>query len=442
MVETKRRDSTVAHMARALRHRNYRLFFAGQSISLIGTWLTRVAMSWLTYKLTHSAVMLGIVGFAAQLPTFLLAPIAGVLIDRWSRHRVLLVTQVLAMVQSALLAVFALTETVTVWHLLVLGAFQGFINAFDTPARQAFVVEMVDTREDLPNAIALNSSMVNSARLIGPSLAGVLLSTVGEGVCFVIDAASYAAVIASLLAMRVVSTPRRAGAIDVLGELRDGLAYVNRVMPIRMILTQLAIVSFTGVPYMVLLPIFASEVLHGGPHTLGMLTAASGVGALSGVLWLASRRGVLGLGRVIVIAGTIFGAGLIAFGLSRTLYFSIPMMIVTGMGMMVQMAASNTLLQTIVDDDKRGRVMSFYTMAFFGMMPLGSLVGGLLGARIGAPATVVGGGVITLIAVASFARKLPELRRETRPIYVKRGILPEIAVGVATASDAMNAPED
>ncbi len=436
-----RPDSTLAMMGRALRHRNYRLFFVGQGTSLIGTWLTRVATSWLVYRLTHSAFLLGVVGFTSQIPTFLVAPIAGVLVDRWNRHRVLLASQVFAMAQSALLAFFALTRTITVWHILVLGVFQGFINAFDTPARQSFVVEMVDSRDDLPNAIALNSSMVNGARLLGPSIAGVLIAAVGEGWCFAVDAVSYLAVIASLLAMRLSARPRPARNVHVLVELRDGFRYVLSVVPIRSILLLLSVVSFTGVPYMVLLPIFAAQVLRGGPNTLGLLTACSGIGAVAGALWLASRRGVLGLGRVICVAGSLFGAGLVAFGLSRSPWLSMSLMVVTGGGMMVQMAASNTLLQTLVEDDKRGRVMSFYTMAFFGMVPLGSLAAGLLGDRIGAPATVAWGGAATLFAVLLFARKLPVLRRLARPIFVRRGILPEIAEGIGQATEMQRPPE-
>jgi len=402
------RDSSIlANMSRALRHRNYRLFFAGQGTSLIGTWLTRVATSWLVYRLTHSAFLLGVVGFASQMPTFLLAPIAGVLVDRWSRHRVLVATQVLAMLQSALLAIFSLTGTITVWHVMALGSFQGLINAFDTPARQSFVVEMVESRDDLPNAIALNSSMVNGARLIGPSIGGVLIAAVGEGWCFAADAASYIAVIASLLAMRITPRPPRKAAAHVLVELRDGLRYIAGVVPIRSILLLLAFVSFTGIPYMVLMPIFAGQILHGGPHTLGLLTACSGAGAVTGVLWLASRRGIMGLQRVICLAGGAFGVGLVAFGFSRSIWLSAPLLLVTGAGMMVQMAASNTLLQTLVEDDKRGRVMSFYTMAFFGMMPLGSLTAGVFGSRIGAPATVAWGGVATIVAVLLYAYKLP-----------------------------------
>jgi MFS family permease len=410
-------------MGRALRHRNYRLFFFGQGTSLIGTWLTRVAQSWLVYRLTGSALLLGIVGFAGQIPTFLLAPLAGVLVDRWDRHRVLVVTQVLATLQSALLAWFALRGTITVWHVLALSAFQGLINAFDTPARQAFVVEMVDRREDLPNAIALNSTMVNGARLLGPSVAGILIAMVGEGWCFFIDALSYVAVIASLVAMRLRPRPEPKPPRRVLVELREGLHYASSFAPIRAILLLLALVSLTGIPYTVLMPIFASQVLKGGPHTLGFLMAATGVGAVIGALWLAARTTVLGLGRTLSVAGALFGAALIAFSFSRAVWLSALLLMLAGGGMMVQMAASNTLIQTMVDEDKRGRVMSFYTMAFFGMMPFGSLAAGWLGARIGAPATVAWGGVATVLAVLVFVRKLPELRRQARPVYERLGIL-------------------
>ncbi len=430
-------------MGRALRHRNYRLFFFGQGTSLIGTWLTRVATAWLVYRLTSSALLLGIVGFAGQMPTFLLAPFAGVLVDRWNRHRVLVVTQALAMVQSALLSYFALRGTITVWHVLGLSAFQGLINAFDTPARQAFVVEMVDDRADLANAIALNSSMVNGARLLGPSVAGVLIAVVGEGWCFFIDAVSYLAVIASLVAMHlrpraVAERPRK----HVFVELREGFRYAWAFGPIRAILMLLAFVSLTGIPYTVLMPIFASEVLHGGPHTLGMLMAATGVGAVAGALWLASRTTVLGLGRTLSVAGALFGAALIGFACCRSLWASTLLLIVAGGGMMVQMAASNTLIQTMVDEDKRGRVMSFYTMAFFGMMPFGSLAAGWLGARIGAPATVAWGGGATLVAVALFVRALPELRRQARPIYERLGILPVIADALNRTAELTSPPEE
>ncbi len=429
-------------MARALRHRNYRLFFFGQGTSLIGTWLSRVAISWLVYRLTGSSVLLGTVGFAGQIPTFLLAPVAGVLVDRWNRHRVLVITQAFALLQSALLAWFALRGTITVWHVLCLAAFQGLINAFDTPARQAFVIEMVDTRDDLPNAIALNSSMVNGARLLGPSVAGVLIAAVGEGWCFFIDAVSYLAVLASLFAMKLRAPTRAARERKhVWLELGEGFRYAWSFPPIRAILLLLALVSFTGVPYVVLMPIFASEVLRGGAHTLGLLMAASGVGAVAGALWLASRPSVLGLGRVVALAGIVFGAALIAFSYSRWVWLSTSLLALAGGGMMVQMAASNTLIQTLVDEDKRGRVMSFYTMAFFGMMPFGSLMAGWLGAAIGVSATVALGGLATVAGTLLFARILPVLRRDVHPIYQRLGILPEIAEGLNQTAQLTRPPE-
>jgi MFS family permease len=418
----------VGFMLRALRHRNYRLFFSGQTVSLVGTWMTRIATSWLVYRLTRSALLLGLVGFAGQIPSFLLAPFAGVLIDRWNRHRLLIATQVLAMLQSAALAVLALTGVINIWHVLGLSLFQGVINAFDMPARQAFVVEMVEDRADLSNAIALNSSMVNAARLLGPSIGGVLIAAVGEGWCFFWDAVSYLAVIASLLLMRLAPRPRRtSGTSQVLPELREGLAYVAGSPPIRSILLLLALVSLVGMPYTVLMPVFASTILHGGPHTLGFLMAATGVGALLGAVFLARRRSVLGLGKVIPLMAALFGAGLIGFSLSRVLWLSLPLLLVTGVGFMVSMAASNTLLQTLVADDKRGRVMSLYTMAIMGMTPFGSLLAGVLASHIGAPHTLLLGGLGCLAAALWFALLLPKLRERVRPIYIEMGILPEEA---------------
>ena len=428
-------------MGRALRHRNYRLFFAGQGISLVGSWMTRVATSWLVYRLTGSALLLGLVAFAGQIPTFLLSPFAGVLIDRWNRHRILVVTQCVAMVQSGLLAAFALTGTITVAHVVILSIAQGLINAFDMPARQSFVVEMVESRDDLPNAIALNSSLVNGARLIGPSMGGVLIAAVGEGWCFAIDAVSYVAVIASLLAMRVTVRPRTAPSGRVLAALREGAAYASSFSPIRSILLLLALISFTGVPYVVLTPVFAAEVLGGGPHTLGLLMASSGIGALGGALWLASRRSVIGLGGALVVTSSLLGVGLIGYALSQWLWLSVLVLFGVGAGMMVSMGASNTIIQTLVDEDKRGRVMGFYAMAFFGMAPFGSLAAGALAERFGAPVTVLASGVATLIGTAVFARKLPELRRLVRPIYQRLGILPEIAEGLHQTT-AMSAPAE
>lgn len=421
---------------RALRSRNYRLFFSGQSVSLIGTWMTRIATSWLVYRLTRSAFLLGIASFAGQVPLFFLTPISGVWVDRWNRHRTLVVTQALSMAQSFALAGLALAGVIKVWHVIALMLFQGVINAFDMPARQAFVVEMVDDRSDLPNAIALNSSMVNAARLIGPAIAGVVIAGVGEGYCFLIDGVSYAAVIASLLAMQIKRTAARPRDKRVFEELAEGWRYVADSVPMRSILLLLAAASLLGMPYTVLMPIFAARVLHGGPHTLGILMAATGVGALVGAVALASRRSVLGLGRVIPISAVLFGGALIGFGLSRALWLSMLLLFVTGFGMMRQMAASNTILQTILQEEKRGRVMAFYSMALAGMTPFGSLLAGAVAAKIGAPSTVIVTGSLLIIAAALFARELPRLREFIRPIYIERGILPEVAAGLQSAAAA------
>jgi MFS family permease len=424
----------LGFMVRALSHRNYRLFFAGQGVSLVGTWITRVATSWLVYRLTGSAAMLGIVGFAGQIPTFLLAPLAGVWVDRWSRHRVLVVTQVLSMLQSLALAWLAFAGTIDVRRILLLGAFQGVINAFDTPARQVFVVEMVDDRADLPNAIALNSSMVNAARLIGPSVAGVLIAATGEGWCFLLDGLSYVAVIASLLMMRLVAAKPRGPEKRVLQELRDGFRYAFGFAPIRSVLLLVTLISIMGMPYTVLMPLIADKVLHGGPHTLGFLMGATGIGALGGAVYLASRRSVLGLGRVISAAAVLFGCGLVAFSFSRTLAVSLLLMVVIGVGFMVQLASSNTIIQTIVREEMRGRVMAFYTMAFMGTAPFGSLLAGGLASRIGAPHTILLGGCACIAGGVAFSRQLPRMRELVLPIYVERGILPEIATGLAEAA--------
>lgn len=427
-------SSRLRYTLRALVHRNYRLFFAGQGVSLVGTWITRVATSWLVYRLTGSAAMLGIVGFAGQIPTFVLAPFAGVWVDRWSRYYVLVGTQVLSMIQSFALAWLALSGRITVTHVLILSAMQGVINAFDTPARQSFVVQMVEDRADLPNAIALNSSMVNGARLVGPSVAGVLIAAVGEGWCFLVDAISYIAVIVSLLMMRIARKRTESSGKHVLAELVEGFRYAFGFPPIRSVLLLLALISLMGMPYTVLMPMMAAGVLHGGPHTLGFLMAATGVGALGGAVYLASRRSVLGLGRVIALAAVLFGCGLIAFSLSRSIALSLALMVVTGSGFMVGLASSNTVLQTLVDERMRGRVMSFYTMAFMGTAPFGSLMAGGLAARLGAPRTILIGGLACILGGAAFASQLSRIRELARPIYVERGIVPEVAGGLPDAA--------
>jgi MFS family permease len=386
--------------------------------------------------------MLGLVSFVGLVPTFLLTPLGGVVADRWNRHRILVCTQVILMMTSLALAYFALRGTIAVPHVIVLSALQGLCNAFDIPARQAFVVDMVEGRADLSSAIAMNSMIFNSARLIGPSIAGVLIAIFGEGLCFLIDGVSFLAVVGALLAMRVALPEPRNVRTHVLHELRVGLAAAFGFAPIRAILLLMALMSLMGMPYVVLTPIFADRVLHGNAMTLGFLMAASGVGALAGALLLAMRESVRGLGRIIAGGAGIFGVGLIVFGISRSLWISLPVLIIAGLAMMMQNAASNTIVQTLVDDDKRGRVMGFFAMAFMGTMPFGSLVAGALARHIGAPATVILGGSVCMLGALWFARMLPRLRVLVRPVYVARGVLPPLPEGVGSTAALLPPAKD
>ena len=408
----------------AFRSRNYRLFFLGQGISLIGSWMTQIATIWLVYHLTNSPLLLGVVGFASQIPSFVLSPFGGVFVDRFSRHRILIGTQILSMIQSLALAVLALSGVIQIWHIIVLSLFQGLITAFDSPARQAFVTEMVEKKEDLANAIAINSTMFNGARLIGPAIGGLLIASVGAAYCFLIDGLSYIAVIAALLAMRIKPKTINITTQNPLQRIKEGFVYAFGFPPIRAILLLLALVSLMGMQYTVLVPIFAEKILHGGPETLGFLMAASGVGALAGGTYLATRKSILGIGKLIALAPGILGTGLIALSLSRVLPLSLLMMLLVGFGTIIQIAGSNTFLQTIVDDDKRGRVMSIYTMAFLGMIPFGNLLGGALADRIGAPNTLIIAGSACILGSVVFAQQLPNLRRLVRPLYTKLGITP------------------
>ena len=435
--------SGFAFTLRALRYRNYRLYFGGQLVSLIGSWMTDIATSWLVYRLTGSALLLGVVGFAGKFPAFLLAPVAGIFVDRWNKHRLILVTQSLQMLQSLSLAYLTFTGRINVPWLVALNVFEGFVNAFDMPARQAFLIEMVEKKEDLGNAIALNSSMVNAARLLGPSIGGILIAAAGEGWCFLIDGVSFLAVLGALAAMRVAArAPKPAHKEGALGELREGWRYVSGSRPIRSIILLLALVGLVGVPYTVLIPVFAGRILGGGPHTLGWLMTAAGGGALCGAVILASRKTVLGLGRWIPYAALLFGAALVGFSFSRTLWLSLPLVLLAGAGFMIQLASSNTIVQTITDDDKRGRVMSFFMMAFLGSAPFGSLFAGGLADRIGAPQTLRIGGVFCVLGGLWFLRELPQIREAIRPIYRRMGILPQLAAGVASAENLSVPPED
>jgi len=430
------------YVFRALRHRNYRLFFGGQSISLIGTWMQQIAMSWLVYRLTNSVFLLGMVVFLGQLPTFILTPFAGVIADRHNRHHILVATQTLAMLQASVLSILVLTNSIKVWQIIALSMFLGVINSFDIPIRQAFTIEMIENKEDLGNAIALNSSMVNAARLIGPSLAGIIIAALGEGLCFLLNAISYIAVIVSLLAMKISEKKIKSSYPHVLHGLKEGFVYAFSFAPIKYILILLSLVSLTGMPYQILMPVFAKDIFHGGPQTLGFLMAMAGVGALIGAIYLAGRRSVLGLGKIMVLATGVFGLGLIVFSFSRVLWFSMLVICAAGFAMMVQMAASNTILQTIVEEDKRGRVMSFYTMAFMGMTPFGGLLAGTLASRISAPHTLLFGGVCCILGAVIFARQLPLLRAKIHPIYIKKGIIPEVAAGIEAASGLKGLSDD
>jgi MFS family permease len=415
---------SLAHAWRALRHRNFKLFFFGQGISVIGTWMTRLATSWLVYRLTHSALLLGVVSFAGQIVSFALGPFAGVWVERLNRRKLLVWTQAAAAVQSLALAALTLAHVITLWEIIALIAFQGLINAFDMPGRQSFLVQMVEDRDDLSNAIAINSSMANGARLIGPAIAGLVIAAVGEGWCFLIDGVSYFAVIASLLLMRIRPLTVGRHATSMLEQMGEGWNYVRTFRPIRTILLMFALLSLMGWPYSVLLPIFAGQVLHGGPHTLGWLTGASGMGALTSGLSLAVRKSVVGLTRMLQIAAALLGGALILFGLSHTLWWSLVLMVFVGFGLMQGAAVSNTIIQSLVPEDKRARVMGYYTMAFFGSAPFGSLLAGALAHRIGAPHTVIITGGFCVVGSLWFTFQLPKIRAVMRPIYLEMGLLP------------------
>lgn len=386
--------------------------------------MTRIATAWLVYRLTGSALLLGLVSFAGQIPTFLLAPFAGVLVDRLNRRTVLIWTQSLAMVQSLALAALTLSHLITIREILLLSAFQGAINAFDMPGRQAFMVQMVEERNDLSNAIAINSSMVNLARLVGPSLAGIVIAATSEGWCFLIDGVSYIAVITSLAMMRVHVADVKRAVSSMTEQLREGWSYVSAFIPVRSILLLFALVSLMGMPYVVLMPVFAEKVLHGGAHTLGFLMGAAGVGALVSALSLVARKSVRGLLKMLPISAGLFGAGLLAFGFSSVTWLSMALMVVVGFGMMQGLTASNTIIQTLVHEEMRGRVMSYYTAAFVGMAPFGSLLAGGLAHWMGAPRTVMLTGSCCMVGAVLFTSRMKMIRAQMRPVYVELGIVP------------------
>jgi MFS family permease len=416
---------SVSHAWRALRSRNFRLYFAGQTISLLGTWMTRLATSWLVFRMTHSALLLGIVSFASQIISFLLGPFAGVWVERLPRRRLLIWTQVAAAIQSLAMAALTLARVITLGEIILLAAIQGLINALDMPGRQAFLVQMVEDRADLPNAVAINSSMANGTRLVGPAIAGLIVAAVGEGWCFLIDGISYLAVIASLLLMRIKPVDVRTHTRSMAAQMREGWDYVRTFQPVRTILLLFALISLMGYPYIVLMPVFAVQILHGDSTTLGWLAAATGVGALASGISLTLRKSVAGLTRMLQVAATLLGAALILFGLSHSFRLSLALLAVAGFGLMQCAAGANTLIQAVVTEDKRARVMSYYTMAFFGAAPVGSLLAGILAQRIGAPRTVIITGSFCLMGAFWFTLHLPSLNELIHPICREMSLEPE-----------------
>ena len=408
---------------RVFKNREYSLYFGGQLISQVGTWMQQIALSWLTYKLTGSALLLAVVGVSSQLPSLLIMPFAGVLADRFNRHRIIVLTQCCAMVQAGSLAYLTLTHQLQIWHLIGLGILMGIINAFDMPVRSAFVMDMVKRKEDMPAAIAMNSSLMNVSRLLGPAIAGFVVAAVGEGMCFLINSLSYIAVITALMFIHGNFEPKARNATQsVLKELKEGLAYTAKTAPIRAPILLLAMFGFGGMAYAMLLPVFVKSI-GGNANTLGYLSSASALGSIVGTAILATRKSVLGLGRWALISSFVYAVFLFAFGFANNLWLALPIMAVLGAAMMLQMGCCNTILQAVVEDDKRGRVMSLFTMAFMGTVPLGSLVAGAIASHFGFQTMIFVCATYCLVVAAVFAKQMPRLRRETKPIYVERGLL-------------------
>jgi len=419
----------------SLSNRNYRLFFSGQLVSLTGTWIQVVAMSWLVYTLTNSAFMLGLVTFLSHVASFFLAPFAGVYIDRWNKHKTLILTQTILMLQALIVAILTLTGAIKIWHIMLLSSILGFTNAFDMPVRQAIIVDMIDDRKHLGNAIALNSSLINITRLIGPALAGIIVAKFGEGICFLVNGISFIAVLIALLFMKIKKTASSNVHSHVFSELKEGFRYSFGFPPIRDMLLLLAALSFAIMQYTVLMPVFAKDILKGSSDTLGFLMSSTGIGALIGAVYLASRKSAQGLGKIMATSAFLFGAIIIIFAFSKNFILSMITLLIAGVGFISLIATSNTILQVIADDDKRGRVMSFYTMAFLGIAPFGSLAAGAIAERIGAPLTIMISGIISLICGGILTLRLPVLRQIARPIYVKKGIIMEVAKGLQAAAE-------
>jgi MFS family permease len=428
-------NSNLKFILRSLSSRNYRLFFWGQLFSLSGTWIQMVAMSWLVYRMTNSAFMLGLITFLSQVPSFFFSPFAGVYVDRWNKHKTLIFTQIVLMLQAFTVAALTLTGNIKIWHIMLLSIILGLTNAFDMPVRHAFVIEMIEDRKDLGNAIALNSSLVNMTRLVGPAAAGIIVAKLGEGICFMVNGVTFIAVIIALLFMRIKKVKPVTIHRNVFSELKEGFRYSFGFPPIRDMLILLAVLSFAIMQYTVLMPVFAKDILKGGSDTLGFLMASTGVGSLIGAIYLASKKSVLGLGKIMAISTFLFGVTIIIFAFSKNFMLSMVILLLAGFGFIVLIAASNTILQTITDDDKRGRVMSFYTMAFIGVAPFGSLAAGAVADRIGGPLTIMISGIISIVCGVFFTLRLPKLKKIVRPVYIKKGIIPEVAEGLKEAAD-------
>ncbi len=435
------RGTALAIAFRAFRYRNYRLFFFGQGISLIGTWMQSVATSWLVYRITGSPLALGIVAFAGQVPVFLLSPVAGVLNDRWNGQRLLVTVQFLAMSQSLILASITFTGYAAFWNIVALTAILGLINSFEMPTRQALVIDLIDDKNDLGNAIALNSALFNGTRLVGPALAGVLVALVGEKFCFLINAVSYFAAIWAFSSMKITPRERDRRELDLLGEMKEGVLYALRFTPIRDILLLIALISLVGMSFPVVLPVFAVKILGGGSGAYGALVAFSGLGATAGTIFLALRKNVHGLDSVITAGMFIFGLSLVAFSFSKSFYLSLGLIAVVGFGMIINIASCNTIIQTVVDEDKRGRILSLYIMSFMGTAPLGSLLAGSLSKWFGAPAAALTGGIIAVAGGLFFASRLGSIRRLVGPVYREKGYTEDLSRGVGVEADFGNTRE-
>lgn len=416
---------TSGHIFSSLESKNYRLYFTGQSVSLIGSWMQSIAMGWLVYRLTGSKFLLGLIGFTSQIPTFILAPVAGVLTDRFNRHKIMLATQVAFMVQALLFSFLVLFGFIHIWHVILLSLIFGLISAFDAPARQSLVIDLIDNPDNLGNAIALNSAMFNGARLFGPAIAGIIIAIVGEGVCFLLNALSYIAIILALYKITVPVKEKKETVKNIKNELSDGFAYTFGFKPIRILLILLAVLSLIGLPFATLMPAYASETLKGSSHTYGFLMSASGAGAFLGALLLASRKTVLGLGKIIAFSAIAFGLSLTGMSLVSGLTLSLIVVFLAGFCMITSIASINTLVQTLTDEDKRGRVMSFYAMALMGMNPIGNLLAGTIASAIGISYTLLISGIITILIGIWFTLVRPTLRKYTHPIYVRKGFVPE-----------------